>query len=138
MSAAATEYPEPFGQVSVEAQACGIPVVCSDAGGLPETLATGVSGLVTPKGDVPKLAEALVALARDPARRRALGSAGRQLACASFSLEQIAKNFEAVLADRQFTQRLQVPQPALACRDQAVCLKIRGHMLLGASTGHWC
>jgi glycosyltransferase involved in cell wall biosynthesis len=103
-----SEYPEPFGRVSVEAQACGVPVVCSDAGGLPETFSPGVSGLLVPRGDGGQLAQSLLTLAHDPARRQVLGAAGRELACAGFSLEHIAASFEAVLADRHYVH----PQPA--------------------------
>jgi glycosyltransferase involved in cell wall biosynthesis len=96
-----SEYAEPFGRVSVEAQACGTPVICSDAGGLPETLTPQVTGLLTPKGDSEQLAAAVLELARDPERRRGAAEAGRRLACASFSLERIAHEFEALLANGQ-------------------------------------
>ncbi len=94
-----SEYVEPFGRVSVEAQACGTPVVCSDAGGLPETFSPQASGLLTRKGDADQLSSALLELVRDPARRRSMASAGRQFACANFSFERIAHDFEALLAD---------------------------------------
>jgi glycosyltransferase involved in cell wall biosynthesis len=92
-----SEYPEPFGRVSVEAQACGTPVVCSDAGGLPETLAPGVSGLLARKGDPAHLCAAILELVRDPDRRRRMGLAGRHFACSSFSFERIAQDFEELL-----------------------------------------
>ncbi len=94
-----SEYAEPFGRVSVEAQACGTPVICSDAGGLPETLTPQITGLLTRKGDSEQLAAAVLELARDPDRRRSVALAGRRLACASFSMEHIANEFEALLAN---------------------------------------
>ncbi len=94
-----SEYVEPFGRVSVEAQACGTAVVCSDAGGLPETLSPQVSGLLTRKGDAEQLTSALLELVRDPDRRRSMALAGRQFACANFSFERIAHDFEALLAN---------------------------------------
>jgi len=94
-----SEYAEPFGRVSVEAQACGTAVVCSDAGGLPETLTPQVSGLLAPKGDAEQLASAILDLVRDTERRKSMALAGRQFACANFSFERIAHDFEALLAD---------------------------------------
>ncbi len=92
-----SEYPEPFGRVSVEAQACGTAVVCSDAGGLPETLSPGISGLLIPKGDIEQLTAALLELTRNHDRRRSMATAGRQFACANFSFGRIASEFEAML-----------------------------------------
>ncbi len=98
-------YPEPFGRVSVEAQACGTPVVCSDAGGLPETLSPDVSGLLTRKGDAGQLATAMLELTWSHDRRRGMALAGRQFACANFSFERIAEDFTALLADHRDTHR---------------------------------
>lgn len=91
-------YPEPFGRVSVEAQASAVPVVSSLAGGLPETFVPDETGLGVAPGDVGALADAVLALVRDPERRRRMGAAGRDWACARFSLERIAGDFEELLA----------------------------------------
>lgn len=96
-------YPEPFGRVSVEAQATAVPVVCSLAGGLPETfVADGGSapegtGIGFEPGDADGLASALLALSRDPQRRLRLGAAGRRWVCERFSLERVAADFEHLL-----------------------------------------
>ncbi len=90
-------YPDPCPRVPVEAQACGTAVVCSDAGGLRETFAPGVTGLLTPEGDVKALSAALLELARDPQRRSGMARAGREFAAARFSFERIAQDFEAIL-----------------------------------------
>ncbi len=91
-------YPEPFGRVSVEAQATAVPVVSSLAGGLPETFIRDSTGIGVAPGDANGLASALLALSRDPAQRQQLGAAGREWACARFSLERIAGDFERLLA----------------------------------------
>ncbi|MRX43670.1 glycosyltransferase [Agromyces kandeliae] len=52
-------WTEQFGRVAVEAMACGVPVVSSDAGALPDVV--GGAGLVVPTGDAAALAEALAA-----------------------------------------------------------------------------
>lgn len=101
-----SEYAEPFGRVSVEAQACGTAVVCSDAGGLPETLSPQVTGLLARKGDAAQLASSILELARDADRRKSMALAGRQFACANFSFERVAHDFEALLADRHYTPRV--------------------------------
>ncbi|WP_281883852.1 glycosyltransferase [Agromyces rhizosphaerae] len=51
-------WTEQFGRVAVEAMACGVPVVSSDAGALPDVV--GGAGLVVPAGDAAALADALV------------------------------------------------------------------------------
>jgi glycosyltransferase involved in cell wall biosynthesis len=101
-----SEYPEPFGRVSAEAQACGVATVCSNAGGLPETFLPGISGRLVPKGEAAPLAVAILELAGDAALRRTMGRAGRRFVCANFSLERVAASFEATLADRRYDQRI--------------------------------
>jgi len=91
-------YPEPFGRVSVEAQASAVAVVSSLAGGLPETFVAGKSGIGVEPDDAEALAVAILALIRDPERRRRMGAEGREWACARFSLERIAVDFERLLA----------------------------------------
>jgi glycosyltransferase involved in cell wall biosynthesis len=69
-----------------EAMAHGLPVVATRHGGIPEEVAHGVSGLLVDEYDVAGLAEAIVALARDPALRQKMGDAGRERAHDAFSL----------------------------------------------------
>jgi glycosyltransferase involved in cell wall biosynthesis len=76
---------EGFGMVALEAAERGRAAIVSDAGGLPEIVADGETGLVVPARDVGALAHAIVELARDPERVRALGAAARRRALAQFS-----------------------------------------------------
>lgn len=62
----------------IESLAFGKPVVASEAGGNPELVEHGVTGLIVPVGDVDALAAALLELATDPARRAAMGNAARR------------------------------------------------------------
>lgn len=72
----ASTIAEPFGQVVIEGMAAGLPVIASDAGGPSEVVTRGVDGLLVPPGDVTALAEAISALAGDPAQRLRLATAG--------------------------------------------------------------
>jgi len=92
-----SQYPDPCPRVPVEAQACGVPVVCSNIGGLPETLVANVSGLLVEPEDAASLSAGILALAADPERRRSFGIAGREWVCARLSYERIAAAFEELL-----------------------------------------
>jgi glycosyltransferase involved in cell wall biosynthesis len=81
-------WPEPFGLVGIEALAAGRPVVASATGGIADWLDDGVSGLCVRPGDPHALAAALNELLADPARRRAMGEAGREAVKARFSPER--------------------------------------------------
>jgi glycosyltransferase involved in cell wall biosynthesis len=82
---------EGFGMVALEAAERGRAAIVSDVGGLPEIVEDGTTGLVVPREDVGALARAIVELARDPARVRALGAAARQRAVAQFSASAAAE-----------------------------------------------
>jgi glycosyltransferase involved in cell wall biosynthesis len=69
---------ESFGVAVIEASACAVPVVVSDAGGLPEVVRDGETGLVVPRDDVPALQAALTKLVLDAALRDRLGARGRE------------------------------------------------------------
>ena len=58
-----------FGNVILEAQACGLPVVVSDSGGPKELVEDNANGLITKSHDVDDLARAIRALVMDPALR---------------------------------------------------------------------
>jgi glycosyltransferase involved in cell wall biosynthesis len=90
-------YPDPFGRVSVEAQAAGVPVVCSTAGGLPETLLPGVTGLLVPAMDSAALADTVSGLISDRVRRQEMGHAGANWARSQFGFDTIARAFETLL-----------------------------------------
>ncbi len=68
---------EGWGNVFIEAAACGRPVVVGDSGGARESLVDGATGLLVDGGDVGLVAEAVGSLLADPARAGAMGAAGR-------------------------------------------------------------
>ena len=88
---------ESFGRVAAEAQACGVPVVASDDGGIRETIRDGESGLLVPPGDVPAWSGAILRLVNDAPLRARMGAAGRTQACERFAAPRIAAAFGRLL-----------------------------------------
>ncbi len=82
---------ESFGLIYVEAAIYGKPVIGCKAGGIPEVIEEGVTGLLASPGDSQDLAEKILQLARNPELRYHMGKKGRQRAEAFFSREQMAK-----------------------------------------------
>jgi glycosyltransferase involved in cell wall biosynthesis len=89
--------PEPFGRVLVEAMLSRKPVIASDAGGPREIVEDGVTGFLTPPGDVNTLTASLQTLLSDPALRLRMGEAGRRRAEEFFSLSAVQARTNALL-----------------------------------------
>jgi len=85
---------EQFGRVLIEAMACGVVVVGSDCGEIPDVI--GDAGMVFPEGDVLALRECLVRLMHDPDLRADLVRRGRERVLAHFTQAQIAAQTVAV------------------------------------------
>jgi len=81
-------WKEQFGLVLAEAMACGIPVVGSNSGAIPEVV--GDAGLVFSEGIVLELVEHLMRLAHDPTLRQELGQKGRDRVNREYSAKSIA------------------------------------------------
>ncbi|WP_027409265.1 glycosyltransferase [Anoxybacteroides tepidamans] len=71
-----TEDSESFGVAAVEAMACGVPVVVSNVGGLPEVVKKDVTGLIVPKENPNALAQAFRQLLSDESLRKQMGQNG--------------------------------------------------------------
>ncbi len=67
-----------FGNVIIEAQACGLPVIVSNLGGPAELVEDGVSGLITKAHDVDAFAAAIKTLVENPVLRATMGRHARQ------------------------------------------------------------
>jgi glycosyltransferase involved in cell wall biosynthesis len=80
---------EGFPTAVLEAQGAGLPVLASDIGGTHETMDNGSTGLLIPPGDAAALADAIAALAEDPARRGAMAAAARPWIERRFTRDQM-------------------------------------------------
>jgi glycosyltransferase involved in cell wall biosynthesis len=74
--------------------ACGVPVIGSDAGGLPEVVAHGETGYLLPVGDVEGMAARTLEILKDPERKREMGRAARKRAAELFSAEDVVPRYE--------------------------------------------
>jgi glycosyltransferase involved in cell wall biosynthesis len=83
---------ETFGRVVAEAQACGVPVIATAAGGLIETFAVGQSGELFIGTDPHKLASLILELSVDEERRDAMSESGRRFV-RQFDSVEIASEF---------------------------------------------
>lgn len=89
-------FAEGLGVSLLQASAAGVPIVAARAGGIPEAVHEGENGLLVPPGDAAALAQAIIALAQDPARRSAMSAAGRELIAREFSVDTMVEGNLAV------------------------------------------
>ncbi len=89
---------ESFGLSALEAMACGVPVIGSDAGGLPEVVRHSESGYLLPVGDVEGMAARTIEILKDGERRREMGQAARHRVESLFRAERVVNQYEAVYA----------------------------------------
>ena len=87
---------ESFGLAALEAMACEVPVISSDAGGLPEVVEDGVTGFMRPVGDVEGMTAATLRLLGDEDLRRRLGEAARRQAVARFSQDTVVGRYRSL------------------------------------------
>lgn len=92
-------WEEPFGLVALEAMAMSKPVVASNAGGVPEFLTNGVTGILVAPRDPMALAEAILQLLNQPEQAKAMGRAGRQHVERAYTAQHYAANIERLLLD---------------------------------------
>jgi len=93
---ALTSKTEGLPNAVMEAMACGRPVVATDVGGTGELVEDGVSGFLVASGDVSRMTDRIVALARSAERRRAIGEAARARIAAAFTVEGMVTRTTAI------------------------------------------
>jgi L-malate glycosyltransferase len=84
---------ESFGLAALEAMACGVPVIGTAAGGLPEVVEDGVCGYLKPVGDVEGMADSALTLLRDPERWKRFSAEARRRAVEEFPTGDIVSRY---------------------------------------------
>ena len=82
----------------IEASACGLPAIVSDAGGLPEVVSPDETGLVVPREDVSAAATAIRRMLLDADLRSRLGKAGRRRVESLYAWDRSIETMAAVYA----------------------------------------
>ncbi|MFL5008840.1 glycosyltransferase family 4 protein [Rhizobium sp.] len=88
---------EAYGLAYLEAQAAGLPVVAQATAGVPAVVEAGVTGLLTPEGDVAAYARAIATLLGDGQKRDAMGQAARCFVLEERSLARAARVLDGIL-----------------------------------------
>jgi N-acetyl-alpha-D-glucosaminyl L-malate synthase BshA len=97
---------ESFGLVALEAMASGVPVIASNAGGLPEVVDHGENGFLAPVGDVDAMADGALQILRDPDTWRRFSHAARESAVQRYGVDRIIPAYE------RYYQRILAASPA--------------------------
>jgi len=94
------KWEEQVGMTNIQAMACGVPVVSTHSGAIPEYVPDGVAGFLAPEHDPAALADALLRLLHDANLRQRLGQAGRQYAQAHYDAVANIRQAETVILER--------------------------------------
>jgi glycosyltransferase involved in cell wall biosynthesis len=87
---------EGLGVATLKAAAAGLPVIGFDAGGLPEAIADGETGLLVPSENAELLQQAIKTLVDDDGLRKRMGAAGRERMQKEFSIATMADKHAAL------------------------------------------
>lgn len=84
---------ESFGLVLLEAMACGLPVIASSVGGIPEIVEDGINGVLVEPGNVSQIKEAIMKLKENPKLREKMQKANLKRVKTHFTWESVAKKY---------------------------------------------
>ena len=90
---------ESFGLTALEAMNCGVPVIATDVGGLPEVVVHGETGFLFPVGDIAAMADKAVEIMGDAPARERLSAQARLRAVQHFDAARIIPQYEAYYRD---------------------------------------
>lgn len=82
---------------TLEASACGLPVVAPNVGSLAETVQDGKTGILCRPNDPAAIVDAVVRLLSDPEKACTMGEAGRALVCRRYSVEGMVRGYERLI-----------------------------------------
>ncbi|MGE5175718.1 MAG: N-acetyl-alpha-D-glucosaminyl L-malate synthase BshA [Hyphomicrobiales bacterium] len=85
---------ESFGLAALEAMASGVPVISSNAEGLPELIRPGETGFLLPVGDVEGMARRSIEVLSDAKKHAAMSEAARRVAVENYQVDQIIPRYE--------------------------------------------
>lgn len=95
---ALASHREPFGIVYVEAMLLGKPCIACDAGGAPDVVQNGETGLLVPPRNPQKIAEAMIHLAQNRDKAKEMGAEGREYALEHFGWQKTVEKLEQIYA----------------------------------------
>lgn len=97
-------WKEQFGRVLIEAQACGVPVIGSSSGAIPDVV--GEAGLIFPEGDAATLAARLDFLASNPDEARLMGARGREMVEQKYTWARVAEAMSGIYSQLDLGAKL--------------------------------
>jgi glycogen(starch) synthase len=120
---------EPFGIVALEAMAAKVPVVVSDAGGLPEVVRNGVTGTTTYAGNSNSLADGILSVLYDPQRAERMSEAAYQDVLTVFNWHRIAGQtlavYDRVWSGYQVSLAPTEPEPVIVTKKPSTAPKLK-------------
>ncbi|MEM2126282.1 MAG: glycosyltransferase family 4 protein [Candidatus Methanosuratincola sp.] len=91
------KWEEQVGMTNIQAMACGVPVVSTRSGAIPEYVPDGIAGILVPERNPQALADAILFLLTDAELRRRMGEAGRTYAIAHYDARRNVRLVEEVI-----------------------------------------